>query len=158
MTPQRPDPQWPVAESDDLARFRALAAGIRHAHVTEGTVEAPFDRVWSLIDDLEGAFGLIEPDMRGVRVRSREGDRVEALAVSRWGMRALLRGTLRPGRLWLQSRFLLIGVAAVPEGPQRTRVAFTGGPRLPGRAALAPFGIAWAGRRSLAALKREAES
>ena len=148
--------EWPVAESDDLARFRALAAGVRHARITEGTVEAPFARVWSLVDDLEGAFGLFEPDMRSVHVRSREGDRVEALAVSRWGMRAVLRGTVRPGRLWLQSRFLIIGIAAVPQGPQRARAAFTGGVRVPGRAALAPFGVAWAGRRALRALKAAA--
>jgi len=56
-------------------------------------------------------------------------------------MRARLRGTLRPGWCWLQSRFLLIGVAAVPDGPRRTRVAFTGGVRVPGRAALIPLGV-----------------
>ncbi|WP_306185168.1 hypothetical protein [Streptomyces sp. MK5] len=54
----------------------------------------------------------------------------------------------RAGWCWLQSRFLLIGMAATPEGPG-TRVAFTGGVRLPSRAALAPLGVRREGARSV---------
>ncbi|WP_316741507.1 hypothetical protein [Streptomyces sp. MK7] len=52
------------------------------------------------------------------------------------------------GWCWLQSRFLLIGMAATPEGPG-TRVAFTGGVRLPSRAALVPLGVRREGARSV---------
>jgi len=141
-------PAWPVADLDPVRRLRVLAAGVRGAHVTEGLVAAPYGRVWALLGDLEGEFGRIAPDMRGLRLVRRDGVRVEALARSKYGMRARLRGEQRPGWCWLQSRFLLIGVAAAPEGAG-TRVAFTGGVRVPGRAALVPIGVRREGERSL---------
>ncbi|MFF1353801.1 hypothetical protein [Streptomyces sp. NPDC058297] len=144
--PQRP--QWPRADLDPVRRLHALASGIGGAHVTEGLVDAPYARVWALLGDLEGEFGRIAPDMRGLRVLRRDGERVEALAISKYGMRARLRGVHRPGWCWLQSRFLLLGVAATPDG-DGTRVAFTGGVRMPGRAALVPVGVRREGRRSL---------
>ncbi|WP_369259388.1 hypothetical protein [Streptomyces sp. R35] len=140
--------EWPVAGLDPVRRLRVLAAGVRGAHVTEGFVAAPYDRVWALLADLEGAFGRITPDMRGLRVVRLDGVRVEALVRSKYGMRARLRGEQRPGWCWLQSRFLLIGVAAAPDG-DGTRVAFTGGVRVPGRAALVPLGVRREGERSL---------
>jgi hypothetical protein len=143
-----------VAEPDAIARLHALAAGISGASVTEGVVAAPFERVWAHIADLEGGFGDFEPDMKRLTVIRAEEGRVEALAVSRYGMRAHLRGNLRPGWCWLQSRFLLIGVAAVPDGPERTRVALTGGVRIPGRAALIPLGVKQSGQKSLRLLQR----
>ncbi|MGX1670481.1 hypothetical protein [Streptomyces sp. NPDC055400] len=146
---QPPQPQqWPHAGLDPVRRLHALASGIGGAHVTERRVGAPYARVWALLGDLEGEFGRIAPDMRGLRVVRREGDRVEALAVSKYGMRARLRGVHRPGWCWLQSRFLLVGVAAAPDR-DGTRVAFTGGVRVPGRAALVPLGVRAEGRRSL---------
>ncbi|WP_406517854.1 hypothetical protein [Streptomyces sp. NBC_00826] len=66
-------------------------------------------------------------------------------------MHARFHGVRRPGWLWLQSRFVLIGLAAAPSltTDGHTRVAFTGGVRLPGRAALVPIGVSRAGRRVL---------
>ncbi|MFB7864234.1 hypothetical protein [Streptomyces sp. NPDC056069] len=64
--------------------------------------------------------------------------RPEALARSRYGLRAHFHGALRPGWCWLQSRFLIIGMAAVAV-PDGTRGALTGGVRVPGRPALVPF-------------------
>lgn len=148
---------WPQARIDEIAKLRALAAGVRGARVGERLIAAPFPVVWELLSDLEGSFGDIEPDMRHLTVIRREGDRVEALARSRFGMRARLRGTLRPGWGWLQSRFLLIGFAAVADTPGTTRVAMTGGLRVPGRAALVPIGVASAARGSLERLARAAE-
>ncbi|WP_026924338.1 hypothetical protein [Glycomyces arizonensis] len=143
---------WPEARVDDLTRFRVLASGVSGARVVERRINAPFEQVWALVSDIEGSFGDIEPDMRGVTVVRREGDRVEAIARSRFGMRARLRGTVRPGWCWLQSRFLIIGIAAVPDGKGGTVVAMTGGVRVPGRAALVPIGVERAARRSLARL------
>ncbi|MCX4667163.1 hypothetical protein OG453_10900 [Streptomyces sp. NBC_01381] len=148
MTNQQPDRGWPAADLDNVRKLHVLAAGIRGAHVTEGYVDAPFDRVRAHLADLEGDFGRIVPDMRRLRVLRTDGEHIEALARSRYGMRALLRGVRRPGWCWLQSRFLLIGVAAAPEGAG-TRVAFTGGVRIPGRAALVPIGVRREGRGSL---------
>ncbi|MET9701198.1 hypothetical protein ABZY31_30380 [Streptomyces sp. NPDC006529] len=139
---------WPSTDPDPVRRLRALAAGVRGAHVTEAYVDAPFARVWELLGDLEGGFGQVVPDMERLRVVARHGERVEAKVRSRYGMRARLRGVQRPGWCWLQSRFLLVGVAAAPEGGG-TRVAFTGGVRLPTRAALVPVGVRREGGRSV---------
>lgn len=92
------------------------------------------------MSDLEGEFGRFQPDMRTVRVLRLDGDRVEALARSTYGLRAHFHGVLRPGWCWLQSRFLIIGMAATPEPGGGTRVALTGGLRVPGRAAIVPLG------------------
>ena len=139
---------WPTTDLDPVRRLHALAAGIGGAHVTEAHVDAPFERVWALLGDLEGGFGQVVTDMERLRVAHRRGEHVEALARSRYGMRARLRGVQRPGWCWLQSRFLLIGVAAVPEG-HGTRVAFTGGVRLPTRASLIPLGVRREGGRNV---------
>lgn len=139
---------WPTTDLDPVRRLRVLAAGVRGAHVTEAHVEAPFPQVWALLGDLEGSFGQVVPDMERLRIVRRQGERIEALARSRYGMRARLRGVQRPGWCWLQSRFLLIGVAAAAEGTG-TRVAFTGGVRLPTRAALIPLGVRREGERSV---------
>lgn len=147
--------QWPLSEPDTIARFKALAAAVRGADVTEGTIDVPFERVWAVVADLEGSFGTFEPDMQCLRILSHEGDHIEALAVSKYGMRARLKGTLRPGWCWLQSRFLIVGIAAAADGPDRTRVALTGGVRLPGCAALVPIGVKSAGHRSLRDLARQ---
>ncbi|MGW0662752.1 hypothetical protein [Streptodolium elevatio] len=143
-----------------VGRMRVMAAGVRGARVVEGVLPASFRDVWLVMGDLEGGFGEFQPDMRKVRVESVDGDRVTALARSRYGPRARLHGVLRPGWCWLQSRFLLVGMAAEPIGNQGTgrpaegtgevgiragdgdgfgtRVALTGGVRVPGRAMLLP--------------------
>jgi hypothetical protein len=146
---------WPTVEVDQITRLRALAAGVSGATVTERVVEADIAVVWALLSDFEGAFGLIEPDMRQVRVTVRDGDRVELDARSRWGFRAHLVGMHRPGWFWAQSRFLLIGIAAVANPDGRTRVALTGGVRVPGRAALVPIGVRQAARSALDRLEHQ---
>ncbi|MDX2561150.1 hypothetical protein PV371_15985 [Streptomyces sp. TX20-6-3] len=127
---------------DDVRRMHVMVAGVRGARLVERVLPAPLPRVWRVLGDLEGGFGEFQPDMRSVRVLRREGDRVEALARSRYGMRAHFHGVLRPGWCWLQSRFLVIGMAAVEAADEsgHTRVALTGGVRVPMRAALVPFG------------------
>lgn len=125
---------------DEVNRLRVMAAGVRGARVVERVLPAPLDAVWTVMGDLEGEFGRFQPDMRSVRVLRVTGDRVEALARSKYGFRAHFRGVLRPGWCWLQSRFLIIGMAAAPDPAGGTRVALTGGLRIPSRAALVPFG------------------
>jgi hypothetical protein len=140
---------WPRAELDNVRRMRVLAAGIPGAAVTERVVDAPIERVWELLSDLEGSFGEIQPDMRSVQILKRDGERTVALARSRFGMRARLEGVVGPGWCWLQSRFLIIGMAVTPEPGGGTRVAMTGGIRVPGRAALVPIGVRREAERAL---------
>ena len=145
--------EWPTTGLGPVQRLRALAAGVRGALVTERAIRSSPERVWELLSDLEGEFGAIQPDMHRVTILSRNGDSIEALARSRYGMRALLRGTMTPGWCWLQSRFLLIGMA-VAEGPDGTSlVAMTGGIRIPGRAALVPIGVRAEAAKSLDRLR-----
>jgi hypothetical protein len=149
---------WPVAELDNVRLLRVLAAGIRGAAVTERVIDAPIGEVWARLADLEGDFTRIQPDMSSLRVTTVDGERVEALARSRYGMRARFDGVLRPGWCWLASRFLLIGMAAAAEPGGRTRVALTGGIRVPGKAAIVPIGVRREARRSLDRLSRLVES
>ncbi|MEW2418522.1 hypothetical protein AB0953_33245 [Streptomyces sp. NPDC046866] len=144
-------PAGPGAGVDPVARLRIMAAGVRGARVVEQVVPAPVEAVWAVMSDLEGEFGRFQPDMRSLRVLRVAGDRVEALALSRYGFRARLRGVVRPGWCWLQSRFLIIGMAASPAPGGGTRVALTGGVRVPGSAAVVPVGTA---RELAAAMER----
>ncbi|MEV0989551.1 hypothetical protein [Streptomyces sp. NPDC049949] len=139
---------------DAVTRLRIMAAAVPGARVVERVLPAPLEAVWAVMGDLEGGFGDFQPDMRRVRVLRVSGNRVEALARSRHGFRARLRGHLQPGWCWLQSRFLIIGMAAAPEPGGGTRVALTGGVRIPARAAIVPLGT----RRELerAAVRLEA--
>jgi hypothetical protein len=144
---------WPRAELDTVRRLRVLAAAIPGAAVTERVIGAPVERVWDLLSDLEGGFGEIQPDLRSLRVVRRDpvgdAERVTALARSKYGLRARLDGVVGPGWCWLQSRFLIVAMAATPEPGGGTRVALTGGVRVPGRAALIPVGVRREARRSL---------
>ncbi|WP_232665808.1 hypothetical protein [Pseudonocardia sp. TRM90224] len=145
---------WPRAELDAVQRLRVLAAMIAGAAVTERVIAAPFEEVWGLLTDLEGTFGEIQPDMRHLHVAQRSGDRLVAHVRSRYGMRARFDGVLRPGSCWLQSRFLLVGMAAAGAPGGGTLVALTGGVRVPGRPALVPIGVRREARRSLDRLER----
>ncbi|MEV7547237.1 hypothetical protein [Streptomyces sp. NPDC089915] len=121
-------------EIDDVHRLRIMAAGVRGAKVVERVLPAPFEEVWPVMAALD-----FLPDLARTRLLSAEGDRIEVLARSRYGFRAHLRGFRRPGWCWLQSRFLLVGLAAAPV-PGGTRIALTGGVRVPTHAAVVPFG------------------
>lgn len=137
---------------DAVSKLHIMAAGVRGARIAEHVIPAPLADVWAVMADLEGEFGRFQPDMRSVRILRVTGDRVEALARSKYGLRAHFRGVLRPGWCWLQSRFLIIGMAAAPEPGGGTRVALTGGVRVPGRAAIVPFGTASELARAMARL------
>ncbi|THA48159.1 hypothetical protein [Streptomyces sp. A1136] len=142
---------------DTVARLRVMAAGVPGARVAERVLPAAPETVWAVMADLEGEFGRFQPDMRSLRVLRVRGDRVEALARSKYGLRAHFRGVLRPGWCWLQSRFLIIGMAAAPEPGGGTRVALTGGVRVPGRAAIVPLGTAGELARAMSRLAQRVE-
>jgi hypothetical protein len=142
---------WPVAELDTIRRLRALAAAVPGAFVAETTLDAPFDQVWAVAADLEHELPAYLPDVRSFIVTRRDGERLQAHARGYAGLRARFDIVLRPGWCVMRSRFLLGGLAAVPDG-QRTRFAFLGGVHIPAQRALAPpltaFGN-WAAPRVL---------
>jgi hypothetical protein len=138
---------WPVDELDPVRRLTVLAAAIPGTQVATRLLPEPFDAVWAVMSDLEGELGKFQPDLRRLRVTRASGERWEAVARSRFGMRARFDVVLRPGWCWMQSRFLLVGMAARPEAGG-TLVALTGGVRVPGRAALVPAFVGTANRRA----------
>lgn len=154
MTENGPIETWPTAEVDPVRRLRALAAAVSGAAVTERVYDAPLDLVWGILVDFEGSFADLQADMTEVRVLTRSGDRVAVSAKGRLGQRAHLRGVARDGFCWMQSRFLIVAMAATAEGEGRTRVALTGGVRVPGRAAIVPVGVRRESRRTLDRLEQ----
>jgi hypothetical protein len=140
---------WPQVDLDDVRRLRALAAGISGAAVTERVFDRPLATVWDHLWGDGQNFAEIQPDMRAITRLTIDGDHVSLHARSNYGFRAHLQGTVRPGWCWLQSRFLLIGMAAAEEPDGRTRVALTGGVRIPTRAALIPLGVRRESTKSL---------
>ncbi|MFG2005232.1 hypothetical protein ACGFNU_39415 [Spirillospora sp. NPDC048911] len=129
---------WPVAELDAVRRLRVLAAATRGAMYAEQVIDVSFHDAWTVAVDLEHEFPKLLPDVRSLHVIHTEGERLEAQARGRLGQRARFRIVMRPGWCWMQSRFLVGGIAAVAEG-ESTRVAFMGALRLPGARALRPL-------------------
>jgi hypothetical protein len=144
---------WPQAELTDVERFRALAAGVPGAAVTERVLPAEPDEVKALLADLD-VFAQLQADLVSATVLDRDGDRVVVLAKGKRGQRARLTGQFRPGWCWLQSRFLIIGMAVAAEPGGGTRVALTGGIRVPGRAAIVPIGVRQESTKTLDRLER----
>ena len=143
---------WPVAELDTIRRLRALAAAVPGTIVAETTLDAPFDQVWAVAADLEHELPTYLPDVRSFTITRRDGERLQAHARGYAGLRARFDIVLRPGWCVMRSRFLLGGLAAVPDG-QRTRFAFLGGVHIPAQQAAAPALTAigrWAVPRVLA--------
>lgn len=128
---------WPVAELDTIRRLRALAAAVPGAFVAETTLDAPFEQVWAVAADLEHELPAYLPDVRSFTITGRDGERLQAYARGYAGLRARFDIVLRPGWCVMRSRFLLGGLAAVPDG-QRTRFAFLGGVHIPAQRAAAP--------------------
>ena len=140
---------WPVADLDTIRRLRALAAAVPGAFVAETTLDVPFDQV--VAADLEHELPAYLPDVRTFTITRRDGERLQARAHGYAGLRARFDVVLRPGWCVMRSRFLVGGLAAVPDG-QRTRFAFLGGVHIPAQRAAAPALTAigrWAAPRVL---------
>jgi hypothetical protein len=144
---------WPQVELTDVERLRALAAGVPGAAVTERVLPQEPGRVKAMLADLD-VFTTIQADLVSATVLERDGDRVVVLAKGARGQRARLEGQFRPGWCWLQSRFLIIGMAVAAEPGGGTRVALTGGIRVPGRAAIVPLRVRQESSKTLDRLER----
>lgn len=112
---------WPTAEPDPVAKMRALAAALPFAAVDEIVFEVPFDRVWAFIADLEANTPRFEGNVTGARILERSGDRLRLRTRMPGGLSTDFDVVLRPGWCLMQSRLGHVGMAARPEGPNRTR-------------------------------------
>ena len=129
---------WPVTELDPVRRMRVLAAAIPGVAYAEKHNPAPFSAVWDAASDLEHQLPRMITDLRSFEITSARAERITARARGRLGQRASFDVVLRPGWCVMQSRFLIGGMAAAPEG-ESTRFAFLGGLRLPGIRLLDPM-------------------
>jgi hypothetical protein len=129
---------WPVAELDPVRRLRVMAAANPGTMFGETVIPARFEHVWAVAGDLEVELPRLIHDIRTARITARDGDRLEVRARGHLGQRARFDVVLRPGWCWMQSRYLLGGMAAAPH-PDGTRFAFLGGLRLPGIRVLHPL-------------------
>lgn len=128
---------WPAAGLDPVRRLRVIAAATPGAIYAEEHIPAPFDAVWAVASDLEAEVPRIITDVATFTVTASDPGRLEARARSRLGLRARFDVVLRPGWCLMQSRFLVFGMAAVPEAGG-TRFAGLGALRLPGARLLGP--------------------
>lgn len=123
--------EWPVTALDPVRRLRVMAAGVPGAVHAERVIAAGFDDVWTIASDLENELPHLLADVLSMRVTPGPGDRLTAHARGRLGQRARFVVVMRPGWCWMQSRFLIAGMAAVAVD-DRTRFAFLGALRVPG--------------------------
>jgi hypothetical protein len=144
---------WPISELDELRRLRVLQAAIPGTMLAETVLPATFEHVWSVISDVEHEFPGLVPDVRSIRIFSRDGERMRAMVHGRSGLRAPFDMVLRPGWCLMQSRLLVFGMAAVPDG-DATRFAYLAGLRLPGKRLLGPLLAPIQGRLARSVLRR----
>ena len=131
-------PTWPTVDLDHVRRMRVLAASIPGVLYAEDHIDVPFERVWDYVRDVETSIPALITDVRSFRVVGRTDsaptageERLEARAVGLLGNRGAFDVILEPGWCLMQSRLVLGGLAAVPEG-EGTRFAACGGLRFPG--------------------------
>jgi hypothetical protein len=129
---------WPVADLDPVRRLRVMAAAIPGADLTEWTIDAPPELVWQVASNLQVEMPRLVRDFRSVTITPGPGGRLVMHARGYLGQRARFDMVLRPGWCWMQSRFLLCGMAAAPD-PSGTRFGFLGGIRAPGATLLHPL-------------------
>jgi len=127
---------WPVADLDPIRRLQVIAATTPGVIYAEDHIAAPFGEVWAVASDLENELPRIT-HVRSFEMTEPAAGRLQGLAQSRLGMRARFDIVLRPGWCLMQSRFLIFGMAAVPEAGG-TRFAGLAALHLPGARVLAP--------------------
>ena len=128
--------QWPVVELDSVQRLRILAAGLPYVFYDEAVLDAPLERVWDLVGDLEGGVPRFELGVGAVELTRGEDGALRASVRTRFGMQLSYAVELTPGWCVMQSPRSQIGMAAIAidEG-RRTRFAHFEGSRLLGRMA-----------------------
>jgi hypothetical protein len=129
---------WPVAGLDPIRRLRVMAAATPGTDLTEWIIDAPAGLVWQTASNLQAEMPRLVRDFRAVTVTPGDGEHLVMRARGYLGQRARFDVVIRPGWCWMQSRFLLCGMAAAPD-PGGTRFGFLGGIRAPGMTLLHPL-------------------
>ena len=141
-----PQPQWPEGRLDAIARLRVVETAVRGLGTSERVIEAPYRQVWDFVSDLEHAVPAFDTLVRKMRVRGRTpvhggGERLDVLSWSPGSPVAMPFDVHMEDGLCLmraRGRLFFVGMAAVPEGPGRTRFRHVEGVPLPGSRLLRP--------------------
>jgi hypothetical protein len=137
---------WPTIELGNVRRMRVLSAAIPNAQLAEAIVDAPFERVWSWFSDLERSVPAFDGQVRRLRIRRRDGDKVKM--VSWQGLGGVLPmpfDVLLERNGWClmtaPSRLYVVGMCADPVGDDQTHVGVLEAlPRRFGRLAVSSVG------------------
>lgn len=115
---------WPTAHLDPVRQLRVLGEVLPGVGLVERVLDAPYDRVWSFLADLEHSVPAFDPMVRSLRVLARDG---EHLTVATWmphlPVPLRFQVELRDGWCLMRSRPYLVGMAAVPLEADRTHYA-----------------------------------
>lgn len=113
--------QFPQVELGPIEKMRAIAAALPYCAVRETVLEAPFDRVWDLISDFERSTPRYEGTVRRVEVLERSAERLRIRSQMVVGFWMEAEVVLRSGWCLMDSRLGKVGMAARPDGIDRTR-------------------------------------
>jgi hypothetical protein len=111
------DPVFP-AEIDPIDRLAILAAALPGAVVGQRRIDASFDAVWRVIEDLETMTPRYEPGVARVRVLEQHGQRLRLLVEDISGREQEMDAKLRPGWCVMQSETIVVAFAARRLGDQ----------------------------------------
>jgi hypothetical protein len=115
--------EWPTAQLNAVRQLRVLAEVLPGVGLVERVLDAPYERVWSFLADLERSVPAFDPMVRSLHVLFHEGSRL--VVVTRTSILPLssrFEVELRDGWCLMRSRTYLVGMAAEPLG-ERTRYA-----------------------------------
>jgi hypothetical protein len=115
--------QWPTAQLNPVRQLRVLAEVLPGVGLVERVLDAPYERVWSFLADLEHSVPAFDPMVRSLRVLSRQGSRLVVVTrTSFLPLSSRFEVELHDGWCLMRSRTYLVGMAAEPLGDQ-TRYA-----------------------------------
>ncbi|WP_194897575.1 hypothetical protein [Catenulispora pinisilvae] len=125
---------WPVTDLDPVRRMHVLASALPTAAYGQLHINAPFDRVWHYLADMDRSI----PDLIGFIRRFELAADGSALATGLLGNRGRFAVDLRDGWCVMQDRFVVGGFAAVADG-DGTLLAGCGAVRTRGVRRVAPL-------------------
>jgi hypothetical protein len=114
------DPVLPaeIDPIDPIDRLAILAAALPGAVVGQRRIDASFDAVWRVIEDLETMTPRYEPGVARVRVLEQRGQRLRLLVEDISGREQEMDAKLRPGWCVMQSETIVVAFAARRLGDQ----------------------------------------
>ena len=138
--------RWPQGRLDTVARLRVVETAVRGLGTAERIIDAPYSEVWDFVSDLERAVPAFDSLVRKLRVRGRRplpggGERLDVLSWSTGSPVPMPFDVHLENGLCLmhaRGRLFFVGMAAVPDGPGRTRFRHVEGVPLPGGNLLRP--------------------